>query len=122
MAQDFKKILKGVLLSLVISILLAALLAIVVFFADISDRTVSTLVMLSSAVSVFSGAVILAKNIESRGLLNGFVLAAIYFLVLISISFLTGGFSFDSSAVLRFVAILAAGMLGGILGINSKKA
>ena len=122
MAQDFKKILKGVLLSLVISILLAALLAIVVFFADISDRTVSTLVMLSSAVSVFSGAVILAKNIESRGLLNGFVLAAIYFLVLISISFLTGGISLDSSAALRLVAILAAGMLGGILGINSKRA
>ena len=122
LAQDLKKILKGVLLSLVMSVILAAILAIIVFFADISDRTVSTVVMILSALSVFFGAVVLAKNIDSRGLLNGLILAALYFLVLMSISFLTGGVSFDSFAALRLISILAAGMLGGILGINSKKA
>ncbi len=119
---DFKKTLKGVLLSLAISILLTVLLAVVVFFADLSDRTVSTLILLASALSVFLGAIILSKNIESRGLLNGLLLAILYFLVLFAVSSLSGAVAIDRSNLLRFISVLAAGMLGGILGINSKKA
>lgn len=121
--MDFKKILKGVLISLVISILAMVILGIIVFFADISDRTVSTLIMFLSALSVFIGALILARNIDSRGLLNGLVLGGIYFLVLIAVSAaVCGSVSFEAGNLLRFVSALAAGMLGGVMGINSKKA
>ena len=122
MGIDFKKIVKGVLLSLAISIFLTLLLSVVVFFADLSDRTVSTLILLVSALSVFLGAIILSKNIASRGLLNGLLLAILYFLVLFAVSSLSGDVAIDRNNILRFISVLAGGMLGGILGINSKKA
>lgn len=117
---EFKKILKGVLFALVLSILLMGILAVFVFFMNISDRTVSTVILALSALSVFLGALILAKNISGRGLLNGLVLAAIYFAVLTVISAaINGSVSLESSNIIRCVSILAAGMLGGVLGINT---
>ncbi len=123
MAENLKKILKGVLISLVLSILAMVILAVIVFFADIPDRTISTLVLVLSALSVFLGAVVLAKNIDSRGLINGLLLGGIYFAVLVLVSCLSGGgIAFEMGNVLRCVSVLAAGMLGGVLGINTKKA
>lgn len=123
MAENLKKVLKGVLFAFILSILAMLVLAVVVFFADVSDRTVSTLILVLSALSVFLGAVILAKNIDSRGLLNGLLLGGIYFLVLVLVSCLAGGgISFEMGNILRCVSTLAAGMLGGVFGINMKKA
>ena len=123
MGLDFKKIIKGVLLALVFSIFAMVVLSIIVFFADISDRTVSTLVLILSALSVFLGALILAKNIESRGLLNGLLLGCIYFALLIVVSAVAcGSVSFESGNILRCISVLAGGMLGGVMGINTKKA
>ena len=122
MGLDFKKIIKGVLLSLAISIILTVLLSVVVYFADLSDRTVSTLILLISALSVFLGAIILSKNIESRGLLNGLLLALAYFAILAAVSLMSGGIAIDKSNILRLISTLAGGMAGGIWGINSKRA
>ncbi len=123
MGLDFKKIIKGVLLALAFSIFAMVVLSIIIFFADISDRTVSTLVLVLSAISVFLAALILAKNIDSRGLLNGLLLGAVYFLVLVAVSAIVcGSVSFESGNILRCVSALAAGMLGGVMGINTKKA
>lgn len=122
LALDFKKLVKGVLLSLVISIILTGLLAVVVFFADLSDSTISTLILVISVLSVLLGSVILSKNIESRGLLNGLLLGISYFAILFAISALTGEVALERSNILRFISVLAGGMLGGVLGINSKKA
>lgn len=122
MGLNFKKIIKAVLLSLVISIILTVALSVVVYFADLSDRTISTLILIISALSVFLGAIILSKNIENRGLLNGLLLALAYFAILAGVSLLTGGIAIDKSNILRLVSTLAGGIAGGVLGINTKRA
>ncbi|MDD6735572.1 MAG: TIGR04086 family membrane protein [Clostridiales bacterium] len=119
---DFKKILKAVLLSLIISIVLAGILSVIVYFSDMSDRTVSMLVSAASAVSVLAGALVLAKNIERGGLLNGLAVAAGYYAVLLAVSLIVNGsVGFGAYNLLRLAVILASGMLGGVLGINSEK-
>lgn len=118
--MNFKNISKGILLSVVISLAAMGVLSVFVFFMNISDKTVSTFIFALTAISVFIGAFVLAKNIDSRGLLNGLLLAVGYFAVLLILSLaINGGISFDSHNLLRLVSILAAGMLGGVLGINS---
>ncbi|MBO5060910.1 MAG: TIGR04086 family membrane protein [Clostridia bacterium] len=121
-ALDFKKILKGVLFSLVFSILTMGILSVIVFFTNISDRTVSLLIFILSALSVFLGALIVAKNISSRGLLNGLVLGLGYFAVLALLSLcINGSVALETQNLMRLVAALAAGMLGGVMGINTQK-
>ena len=122
MSLSFKKIFIGALLSLVLSIVFVCILAIFVFFLNIPDRTITMLIFALSAISVFAGAFLLAKNVSCRGLLNGLFLAAIYFLILSAVSFaICGGISLESTNLFRRVATLLAGMLGGILGINGKR-
>lgn len=121
--MSVKRILKGTLLSLLISLVLVCALAVVVYFSNISDRTVSVATFGVSCLSVFLGALILAKNITSRGLLNGIALAGVYFAVIFIISVLAnGGVSVSVSNFLRLLAIFASGALGGVLGINSSSA
>lgn len=121
MSLDFKKIFIGAGISLALSVLFMCVLAVFVFFLNVSDCTTSMLIFALSAVAVFIGALLLAKNISSRGLLNGLLLAVVYFLVLSAVSFaVTGGISLSSANLFRLAAILFAGMLGGVLGINGK--
>ena len=122
MSLDFRKIFIGSAVSLAISVLFMCVLAVFVFFLNVSDHTTTMLIFALSALAVFLGALLLAKNIPSRGLINGLILALIYFLVLSSVSFaVTGEISLNSTNLFRFLATLFAGMLGGILGINGKK-
>lgn len=120
--MNIKKIFIGTFLSLLISLVLIFVLAIVVYFSNITERTVSSVIFAVSVVSVFFGAFILAKNITSRGLLNGLVLAGVYFAVIFLISLLVNGTVTPSvNNFLRLLSILAAGSLGGVLGINTNK-
>ena len=119
---SLKKIFIGTAVSVVVSIILLCLLSILVCFGDFDDRTVSAFVLIVSAVSTFLGAFVLARNISGRGLVNGLVLGVIYCLLLMVISLLLdGAVSFEFKNLTRLFAIIAAAMLGGVLGINSAK-
>lgn len=121
--MSIKKIFTGTFLSLLISLVLVCILAVIVYFANISDRTVSAIIFWVSCLSVFLGALILARNIENRGLLNGVLLALVYFLILFAVSLLAnGGVAPTMSNFLRFFSILASGGLGGVFGINTRSA
>jgi len=120
--MSVKKIFIGTFLSLLISLILVCILAVVVYFSNISDRTISRVIFWVSCLSVFVGAIILAKNIESRGLLNGLLVAGVYFAILLVVSMLANGkVALSMGNILRLLSILASGGLGGVLGINTKK-
>ena len=115
-----KKIFIGTFVSLAVSLVFMCLLAAVVYFANVQDRTVSAIIFVLCAVAVLIGAFLLAKNIDSGGLLNGVVLAGVYFAVLAVISVLVNGkISLSVNNFLRLFSCLAAGALGGVLGINT---
>ena len=120
--MSVKKIVIGTFFAILISFVLTCLLAVVVHFSNIGERVVSAIIFGVSVVSVIFGALIMAKNIDSRGLLHGVALGFCYFLVLAVVSVAAnGGISLSSSNFLRLFATLAAGALGGVLGINTKK-
>jgi len=120
--MDYKKILKGTFLAVLLSIIFMFILAIVVYFANLQERTVSAMVFLASAVAVFLGAFFLARNIESKGLLNGLLLAVFYFVILLILSLAVNkGITLSLSNFLRLISCLASGALGGVLGINTGK-
>ena len=118
--MNFKKIIKGTLLALLVSLILIVILAVVVYFSNIQERTVGAMVFAITAISVLLGAYFLARTIESGGLLNGLILAICYFAVILAVSLAVNGrVSISASNFLRLLSCLAAGCLGGILGINT---
>lgn len=107
-------------ISVIISVILLLLITVLVYYGDFEERTVSAVVLLAVAVSVFCGAFILARNIPGGGLLNGLFVGVAYCVVLAVMSFVVNGSVYlDTVNVTKLIIALAGGMLGGVLGINS---
>lgn len=117
---EFGKISKCVLLSFITTVILCGLFAAAVCIWQIDEGTARIVIFLVMIVSVLFGAFVLAKNLEHSGLLNGLIMALIYFGVILLMSFILNGRFFSGIRDLtRLVTISASGMLGGILGINA---
>ena len=117
---EFGKISKCVLLSLITTVILCGIFAVAVCLWQIEESTARIVVFSFMIVSVLFGAYVLAKNLEHSGLFNGLIMSLGYFLVILLLSFLVSGrISLSIKDIARLVTIAAAGMLGGILGINT---
>lgn len=118
---NFRGIGKGIVFSIILTIILVVLIATVTYFVDISDKIVSILLFSSSVLSTLIGAFLVTKSIQQNGLIHGMFVGLGYFiLILISSIVVKKGFSFNANLVTMLFANVAGGMLGGILGINSK--
>ena len=118
-ASRFRKILKFALLSVIMTVILCVVFAVMVRFLHIEAGTARTAVFVIMIFSVLAGAFLLAKSVRRSGLVNGFLMAAAYFIALVLISvILKGKFSFSLDSFTQFVVLAAAGMLGGIVGVN----
>lgn len=113
------KVLKFALLSVIVTIILCLIFAFAVYFLGIDEGLAQTVVFGIMIFSVFIGAFFLAKCLSRSGLLNGFLMAVFYFVMIVLISVaLNGKISFGFSGFMRFIVLSATGMLGGILGVN----
>ena len=119
---SMKKICISMAISVILSIILLVVATTMVWIGDFSDRTVSVLVMGVSVISVLVGAFILARNVSCGGLVNGLILGILYCMALLILSLMINGcVSFEVGNITRIVAVLTAGMLGRVLGINTVK-
>ncbi len=118
---NLKKIAKGILLALIINFILIFILALACYFFVVTDRALSMLALGTTGLSVFVSAYLMSRNIHSSGLINGGLLALGYMVVLlVSGAIVDKGFFFDFHTLIITIVALSSGMLGGILGINSK--
>ena len=117
---EIKKVLKCVLLAFVVTVLLGGILAFFVYFRPMQESTVRITVFAIMIISVLFSGFVLAKNLERNGLFNGLLMGLIYFGVILILSLvLNGKISFGVANVTRLITVAAAGMLGGIIGINT---
>lgn len=117
---NFKGIFIGTLIAVVMSIIFILALTLWLCYGNLKESTVPSILLVISGISVATGAFLLARNITAGGLINGFLLSFFYLVILfVSSRFVGGTLVFDSSNIFRIIIILASGMLGGVLGINS---
>ncbi|MBR4721300.1 MAG: TIGR04086 family membrane protein [Clostridia bacterium] len=117
---EIKKVLKCVLLAFVVTVILGGILAFFVYFWQMQESTVRIAVFAIMIISVLFSGFVLAKNLERNGLFNGLLMGLIYFGVILILSLvLYGKTSFGVANITRLITIAAAGMLGGIIGINT---
>ena len=117
---EFKKVLQCVLLAFVVTLILCGILAFLVFYLPIEEQTARTVIFAMMIVSVLFSGFVLAKNVSKNGLLNGLLMALIYFLAVFLVTLAVNGkTAVGVSEITRLITLSAAGMLGGILGINT---
>ncbi|HOM03017.1 MAG TPA: TIGR04086 family membrane protein [Acetivibrio sp.] len=115
-------IIKGILISYLFTLPMFAIFAYFLRFTDFPLKYMSTAVIITTLLSIVIAGWISAKNVKSKGWLNGAIVGFIYMLILYLISSIVYRDFAVNSYVLILLAIgVLSGSIGGILGINLKR-
>ncbi|HBC84756.1 MAG TPA: TIGR04086 family membrane protein [Clostridiales bacterium] len=113
------KVIKGSIISFLISVLLLFIFASLLVYTSIQETTIKPVVIIISIVSILIGSSLSSIKIKKDGIINGALVGLIYILtlyVLSSIAFM--GFSFNIYSIIMIIGAILSGMIGGIIGVN----
>lgn len=121
-SNTLKKILKGYLVSFIISIICLCIYAILLTNTSISESTINTIIIIIVGISILIGSSISSMSIKKNGIINGLCVGGVYiFSLYILSSIITGNFSFTLSSLIIISVGIIVGGIGGIIGVNIGK-
>ncbi len=114
-------ILKSIAFAFVLSVVLLLVVTLLLTFTPIKEDALpifSTAIMI---ISIASGSIYMAFKAEEKGWLNGGIVGILYFLILLLANYLfIKPFVLDIYTLAKFFVSLAAGVIGGMIGVNIK--
>lgn len=115
------KIIKGSIISIIISLLFLTVYAILLSTTNISEDSMETIVIIISGISILIGSSLSTKRLKKQGMINGGIVGLIYmmFLYILS-SIILMNFKMNLNTIIMLATGILAGMIGGIIGINMK--
>lgn len=117
--KPFINILKGIGISLLSTLILLIIFSIVLTYTNISENTISPVIMIITAISILIGSSICTINIKKNGLLNGGLVGGLYILLIYFISsLLNWHFTLNIQSIIMIAVSVIFGILGGIIGVN----
>ncbi len=114
-------LLAGIVFSLIWLAAGALLLSVMLHFGNMQENELGTYALLVHAASALAGGFSSGKRSERKGWYNGGLLGGIYGILIIIVSFLAENASMSWSSLMMLGAVLLAGALGGMVGVNLKR-
>lgn len=116
------RIIKGSLLSIIVSVIFLIVFAMLLTYTSLSENTITPIVLGIVGLSILLGSYLSTKKINKKGILNGAMVGVIYMLILYIISsVIFMDFSINASSIIMIVCGIIAGIIGGIVGVNTNK-
>ena len=116
------RIIKGSLLSIIVSVIFLIIFAMLLTYTSLSENTITPVVLAIVGLSILLGSYLSTKKINKKGILNGAMVPVIYMLILYIISsVIFMDFSINASSIIMIVCGIIAGIIGGIVGVNTNK-
>lgn len=117
--SNIVKIVKGSIISILISLILLFIASLILTYTNIGENAIPIIIIIISALSIFTGSLLASKNIKKRGILNGSAVGAIYIITLYLLSSIAiTGFSLNLKSFIMLITAIIAGTIGGIVGVN----
>ena len=117
-----KNVVKGILISFLITVILLFIYALFLTFTNIGENTIKPVIIVCTAISILIGSSIGNRKIEKNRIANGAFIGGGYILVLyLTSSLLSANFSINFKTIIMIVIGIIFGIIGGIIGVNSKK-
>lgn len=119
--KNMIKIIKGSIISIILSMIFMMFYAILLSNTNISEDTMETVLIIISGISILIGSSLSTKKLKKHGMLNGGIVGLIYmiFLYILS-SIILMNFKLNSNTIIMFATGVLTGMIGGVIGINVK--
>lgn len=114
-------IFKGIVISLIFTTIMLLIFAILLTYTDVSESTISTVIIIVTAISILLGSSLVNLKIKKNGLLNGAIIGASYILIIYLISsILNWRFTLNLQSIIMIAVGIVFGILGGIIGVNKR--
>lgn len=105
--------------TLAFSFILALIAGTVVYYTSLEESLLSTLGKIIMIITIFTGGCLVSKFHGNKGLVRGLMMGTAYFIIILTATFLFVPALINLPQVIYTLLIaLAAGGLGGILGIG----
>lgn len=119
MNKNMIRVMKGSIFAIVISLVLLLIYASILTHTNVSETTMTPVVITIAGISILIGSSISSFNIKKQGMVNGALVGLCYILfIYILSSILLSGFNIDAKAIAMMLVGIIAGMVGGIIGVN----
>lgn len=116
------RIIKGSLLSIIVSVIFLIIFAMLLTYTSLSENTITPVVLAIVGLSILLGSYLSTKKINKKGILNGAMVGIIYMLILYIISsVIFMDFLINASSIIMIICGIIAGIIGGIVGVNTNK-
>lgn len=117
--SGFIIIIKGCVISLILSIVFMFLYAIILTNTDIQENTIKPVIITITGISLLIGTSICCLKTDKKGILKGVLIGGIYFIMLyILSSIILCGFSLNLESIIMILVGMFLGGIGGIIGVN----
>ncbi len=117
----FVLMLKGIAVAMGLTLMMILVLSIVLSFSNISENVMMPAVIFISSFSILIGGFLVAKRMDSKGIVYGSAVGLAYmFILYLTSSFLNFNFSLNFNAIIMIALGVLGGAIGGILGVNLK--
>lgn len=117
--SGFIIIIKGCVISLILSIVFMFLYAIILTNTDIQENTIKPVIITITGISLLIGTSICCLKTNKKGILNGVLVGGIYFIMLYVLSsIILCGFSLNLESIIMILVGMFLGGIGGIIGVN----
>lgn len=112
---------KGVIIAIITSMILLLVFSAILTYSNVPESVSNPVIITITAISILLASQISTRKIKRNGIVNGGIIGGIYIIALYLISsIITGNFALGLNAIIMIIASVVAGMLGGIVGVNSK--
>lgn len=114
------KIVKGLLISFIVTLISIFIFSVLLTYTDISESIVPTVIIVLTFVSILIGTIISMKKTSKNGLINGAIIGGTYVILLYLISsILSAGFALNAYTIGMIIAGVISGIVGGIIAVNA---
>lgn len=115
------KIIKGTVISIILSLILLTIYAALLSYTSISENTMVPVVITITGISILIGSSISSMHIKKQGMLNGALVGIIYMLTIyILSSIFLSSFELTTNSIIMIAVGIGTGMIGGVIGVNMK--
>lgn len=115
-------IIKGIIISLIITILSLVIFSMILANTNIGEDTIMPTTTIITGISILVGSIISVLKIKKNGILNGAIVGLIYIITIYILSSIVNGeFTVNLNSLILIIVTIISGMVGGIIGVNIKK-
>ena len=120
--NKLKNILKGVVISFIFTLVALFIYASLLVYTNINENSENIVITIITGVSILLGSTICNRGINKKGILNGGIVGGCYVvLIYVCSSIVKNSFYLNIYGIIIIVVGIIMGMVGGVIGVNTKK-